>query len=389
MPIREKEKRVIILQMDVGFPTPFRDMNEARVALGELLDTISALNGRGRGIKRTITGKPPGAKKFKKGKPQTKKQRATKAGGRADGTKTKIKNQIKKRSKKRESLSLKKRIRKVEAKLKDDPPSTFTYKQDIGGTLSFDPGKCQYKVLDLWDPTAIEACIDAIPYVPVNAPSTTSTINATTVTTNQKIPMHVWAKVFFKNNRTMPVNMTVYVLEFKTTWSSGTGNPVQIFPELAADLQKGGLANAGSGDALINNPAFYPSDSTRWKRDLKVIETFKVRLDAGDEYEVSSGDKIQYNQELSDSEGASTKALFKYHRVIFFRVHGVVSHESAAPTTVGWSDGAVDYILRRVYKVLNIGDGLKTRHFEVSNANTLSVPVIAGADVVIEEEKSA
>lgn len=371
--------------MDVGFPSPFGSMAEARDALGLL---INSLNGNG-SRKRIITSKPPGAKKFKKPKPQTNKQRATKAGGRADGTKTKIKNQQKKRSAKRESWSLKKRIRKVEAKLKDDPPATFTFKADFGGQQLFTPGTCQYKTIEFWDPTAIEAAIDAVPYVPVTAPNTTGTINTTTVTTNQKVPMHLWAKVFFKNNHSMPVNLTCYVIEFKTTWSSGTGNPVQIFPELASDLQKGGLANVSAGDALINNPAIYPSDSDRWKRDLKVIETYKVRLDAGDEYEVSTADKIQYNQELSDSEGASTKALFKYTRVLFFRVCGVVSHDKTTTTNVGWSDGGVDYILRRVFKVLNIGQGLKTKHFEVTNATTLTTPVISGVDIAIEEEKSA
>lgn len=362
-------------------------MDFARQDLQQALANIMAGGDNHR--KRVITGKAAGKQKKPKPKKESGKQRATKAQGRADATKTKIKQKRKKSVSKKKTESLKKKVKKIEAKLKDDPKSLFVYKQDIGGQILLAPGKAAYKLIEFWEPTSIEACVDAVPYVPIAAPNTTTTVNLTTVTANQKIPMDLYSKIFFKNNHSMPLNFVAYILEFKENMTSVTAGSPQVYVEMAADLAKGGLANVSAGDALVNNPAFYPSDSVRWKKDMKVIETFNVRLDAGDEYEISSANKIKYNQEAADNEGGVTKQLRKYTRVCLVRLTGVVAHDKTTTTNVGWGDGGIDFILCRVFKVTDISENLKTNMYEVSNATALGVPVIAGMDVVIEEEKAA
>lgn len=331
-----------------------------------------------------------GPKNQNRPKKQTGKQRATKAKGRKDKSNTKIKNQQKSKRKKSQGPSLKKRIKRLEKKTREKPDSIFTFKQDIAGQTKFGPGLVGYKFIAFWEPAAIETAIDAVPYVPIGAPNTSNTVNTTIVSQNQKVPMELFGKVFFKNNHNMPINMSAYVIEFKSTWTSADANPPTVYGELASDLQKGGLANAALGDAVNNNPAIYPSDSNRWKRGIKVIESYKVRLEAGDEYEVQSSASIKYNQEELDVEGATNKQLRKLTRGVFIRLSGVPAHEDGEPPvsdTVGWSDGGVDYILRRVYKVKGIKDGLNTEHFEVINTNILNVPIIAGMDTKLLKEE--
>lgn len=187
----------------------------------------------------------------------------------------------------------------------------------------------------------------------------------------------------------MPLDMIAYVIEFKGTLTSIDAGAPTIVNELAADLARGGLTNAAAGDALEDNPQFYPSDSQRWSSEVRVIKTYKVRLEAGDEFTLSSSKTLIYNQERYDTEGATSKYINAFTRGVLTRITGVVAHDADPTTSVGWGDGGVDYIRRQKFVVYGVDNGIKSDQLEAVTLAALTTPVIAGVDTTIEEEKAA
>lgn len=322
-------------------------------------------------------------------RPATKRAKSTKAKKifNKTGTQTKVK-QVKS-GKKSKPVSLKKRVQRLEKFQKVTPHALFTWKRDLGVQLLVDPGKAGYKYTHMWDPVTIEQCIDGVRYAPISAPNTNTTVDLSSVTANQKLPIKVWSKFFYKNNHNMPLDMIAYVIEFKGTLTSIDAGAPTIVNELAADLARGGLTNAAAGDALEDNPQFYPSDSQRWSSEVRVIKTYKVRLEAGDEFTLSSSKTLIYNQERYDTEGATSKYINAFTRGVLTRITGVVAHDADPTTSVGWGDGGVDYIRRQKFVVYGVDNGIKSDQLEAVTLAALTTPVIAGVDTTIEEEKAA
>lgn len=319
-------------------------------------------------------------------RPAAKRARSTKAKKMINKTGVQTKVKEAKSKKKGKNLSLKKRLQRLEKYQKLNPHALFTYKRDLGVQLLIDPGKAGYKYTAMWDPATIEQCIDGVRYVTTATPNVASTIDMTSVTANQKLPIKCWTKFFFKNNHNMPLDFIAYVIEFKGTMTSIDAGAPTIVGELAADLARGGLANVAAGDALEDNPQFFPSDSERWKKEVRVLKTYKLRLEAGDEFSLSSSKTLIYNQERYDTEGGTTKYINAFTRGLLVRITGVVAHDETTTTNVGWGDGGIDYIRRQKMVVYGVDQGVKTDQFEAQTLASLTTPVIAGVDTIIEKE---
>lgn len=324
----------------------------------------------------------------KKAKADTGKGRKTKVTGSSNrsGTRKTVKVN---RGKGRKRKSLKKRVQSLEKRVKKEPVHKFIYKADLGAQQLLSPGKASYKYVYFWDPTTIEAALDGAKYNPMSAPSTTTTINLPTAAANQKIPMDLYTKMFIRNNHNMPVNMTYYVFELKNSMVSLAATAPNYNHIFALDLSKDGITNTSAGDAMNDNPGVFMSDSEKWRKEVRVIESGKLRLEAGDEFEVSSSASIRYNQERNDTEGdAGERDLAKYTRIFLSRLTGVVAHDATTTTNVGWGDGGIDLIRRQKFVVHGISDGLKSNLFEINNATTLTTPQISGVDTVQEQENA-
>lgn len=324
---------------------------------------------------------PPSGGTRKRAKPKRSTARSTKTDERTGKVQTKSN---KKKRKKSKAPPLADRVKKVEKFLKkqqyENPKAKFVYKFNAVGQQTIAPNKVGYREIGFWNPLAIEAALDAVPYQTLGAPSTNSTVNTTLVTRHQKIPVKLYAKVVMRNNHNMPLDVDYYIWEPKTDFSVASTLAI----ELAQDLAKAGVDNTTPPQALTDGVMLYPSDIPFWTANCKVLLHKKVRMKAGDEIIVNTNQNITYDQEYLD-EHAETYQV-KYCRELLVRVMGVVCHDSVTTTNVGLGDGGFDYYVVRRFDVISPSD-MKTLNYEtVNNQDAVAVAAIAGPTTGIEEE---
>lgn len=320
-------------------------------------------------------------RKMPKSNGKKRKASATKVNARQGGTKSKLKNKKKSKKKLSKGQSLKRDVKRLKKAVLTKPFATFIYKQAIVSQSLVSPNNVAYKDITFWDPATVEAAIDATPYQTFSSPSTTSTVNLTQAVKHQKIPMKVYGKIMLKNNHNMPINMDYYIYEPKNDVDLSSSS---IVYEMAVDFGKAGVTNTTPPQAATDNPVLYPSDSPFWRANVKVMEHKSLRLEPGDELNITQSDAFTYDQEWTDEH--ATTWTRKYTRAIMFRITGVPAHDETTTTNVGLGDGGYDVVLHRRYEITTPSD-IKTLNYEVSNSyDALTTPTITGPDTGTEKE---
>lgn len=277
--------------------------------------------------------------------------------------------------------TLKSEVSKIKKRLNMDRPiATYVNKERDSGKVTWGDSQCQYAQVVCWNPPGIEAVIAVTPFTRLQDPTATGAADLTTALKNQKVPIKIFSELLMRNNYNIPMEMDIYLIEFKTNQSYPSS---LLINELAADLAKDGLTNTSAGDALLLNPAVYPSDSVYWRLNIKVLEHTKLKFEVGDELRLTTSIDMVYNQEYLDEMG-SFDVYDKYCRHWFIRTRGPVSHDPANPALVGFSGSGYDWVVHRRYDTF-VDSDLKTHNIKVSGSyDDMSTAAITAPDTATE-----
>jgi len=267
---------------------------------------------------------------------------------------------------------LKKRIAALEKKVQANY-TTHVFKQEATLQATSLQNRCGYAEGAFLNPTIIETCIDAIPYVNPALPGTPSTFDTTTLTQPTKWKINCHSKVIMRNNYLYPCNVRCYVLAPKIDQNTT--------PQAAVT---GGITEQASGPGVYSStaPFTYPTDSKEFVDTFKVLNTCDMRLQSGDECVVPYNEDIQYDQEYRDNNADTY--LKKFSRLFFIRIVGVVAHDSTTTTNIGIAPTALDcVVVRKLSLKFPSLAPLKTLEV-VSGLTSMTTPVVGIASAETE-----
>lgn len=248
-----------------------------------------------------------------------------------------------KRGKKKKSKITVRSLKKEVESLKKDKKKNLAkhcFYQTATGQAVCASSQAGYTEVFMWNPTAIESMLDSLPILNTAAPGTKTAVDMTTITNPTNWDIDCWAEVVIKNNYLYPVDVTCYIIKPKEDMSTSPSNACVL------------------GYALKANPSitsqydinFYPSDSSQFGDTWTIIKSCSPkRLTAGDELVEKYSSRLHYDQEDLDLVSATYKR--KHTVAVLVRVQGTVAHDSVTVSNIGTSEGAVDIIVRRKFKV--------------------------------------
>lgn len=317
-----------------------RDIYYARRSrLAQFLRRIEPIYNIGRGI--VNTGRAiAGSKRNRAGAPVSRNQRVGKkikvAFSNGSGQTQKMKMKVS--GGKGKKAGLKKRVKELEKKVKENK-AFHVFKGEATIQVTSSANRCGYTQGVLFGAAQFEQMLDAFPFQSTSTPGTAATYDATTVTQPVKWTIHAYSKTIMRNNYLYPIKIRCYVLKPKCDTSTTPTSSVTA-----------GISEQLSGAVYSNTAPFtYPSDSKEFRDQWAVITSCEMKLQSGDECEVPYEEKFIYDQEYTDQN--TLTYLAKYSRLIFIRICGVVCHDSVTSTNVGIAPGALDGVIERKFSV--------------------------------------
>lgn len=221
---------------------------------------------------------------------------------------------------------------------------------------------CEHDVISPLTPSLIEAFTNNLRYFNPSVPGTLVTADATTATYSHDMKFkNVYAKLHFKNNYLVPVDVKIYLCIAKNDTNS---TPIATMESGISDQY---TSAQDSNDALV-----YLTDIERVKEQWKVDCVFDKTLYAGQEGTVThSTGEFDYDPSHFDEETTIYQKQWKAFTWVV-RLDGPLSHDSVnAGTEIGRSRATIDYELLTTVNI-EYDAGINLNDYSVDENRTLT-----------------
>jgi len=239
------------------------------------------------------------------------------------------------RSKKNHSV--KKRLSRLERTVGDES-SKLIYKVDLKDTLRPSAAQALNGYKDFCLTSTIDAALANCRFFDPSTPGTLITSNLATPTFTQKIKVYQSGSAIIKNNYQVPCVVTYAILKPKlptvhaptTTWTDGladAGNPTNTSYMLS----------------MKDSPEF----SKVWRGKFKT----KTLLPGRSIYVKHFTKSFDYDPSWADTYTQTWQPRNK-SALLFYRVHGVLGHDTSVATEQGIMQAGIDVCLRSTYNIV-------------------------------------
>jgi len=249
------------------------------------------------------------------------------------------------------------------------PPQTT--RVSAAGQLVGTINTCVYHEYELVSVTEFEAMVNSYYSIGMNDANTTARVenitNRTAFPSAAKVRLISAKQVFkFRNNDTLPVDFVAYWLIAKVDTSNT--------PEAA--LVSGIDDRAGSDAGWELEPWFYPRHSKSFREGFNTVKTHRFRIAPGGEYTlVHEMGSWYYDADMNDSYVEAYKRGMS--RWMLLRQMGVISHDDADETLVGYAASEVDLIREKTIKFQHVHAPIIARDTYTDGYDAITDPVIA------------
>lgn len=254
-------------------------------------------------------------------------------------------------------MSLKKRVRALEKKTKDEL-STIVYKFDGKDTLRPNPGTASYGYTSALLISTLELALAQARFFDPSTPGTLITGSLASPTYKQNILVRVVSGIIFKNNYQVPCHLTYGLVRPKIASST---TPNQAF--------QNGLVDTGNPDNSSTMISYKDSSEFRdsWKGKL-----YKKVLQPGQQCMLKHKQKsFQYDPSFTDTHNDTYNPVCK-SAVYVYRCQGVLSHDTSVATEQGIGGAGIDVYNYNIYYIYYNSGGAAVKTIVLNEGSSQS-----------------